>query len=240
MAVRHIAILVLVIGFGAFLYTRGVLQEHVAAGSVTVSVPDDYAAKMAFGNPVILRIVGTSLTTRGDWTGKLEAALNRCGSRPIIVDRVALAGASSTFAQINLDRIVGKTDLPKPDIVAIEFSSNDASLYHGMSVAGSRTNHRNLVETLISNDIGVALATMNPAFGRKAWERPGQDAYHSIYRELAATHSVILIDTIAAWRALTEEERDLYLPDGLHPTTEAMEQITVPAFLEAFGPVFCD
>ena len=239
MAIRILLIFLVMFGTLAFLYTRGVFHPRVDAGDATIFLPQEFPGAKELGDPVIIRIVGTSLTTRGDWPRTIEAALNQCSNAHIIVDHVAKAGNNSTFALTNLDRILGLTDIPTPDIVAIEFSGNDASLYHGMSVANSRSIHRKLVQTLHSSGIRVALATMSPAFGRKALERPGQDAYHAIYRDLSKNEPVILIDTIAVWRALSREEHGHYLPDGLHPTPDAMDSIVVPAFLEAFTPLLC-
>jgi len=239
MVLRIVALILVVLGVAVFLNTRGVFYPRVAAGGATIVMPDKIQAKKETGHPIILRIVGTSLTTRGDWTKVLEQALNACSTKTIVVDRVAKAGGSSTFAVAHLDRILGRADLMPPDYVAIEFSGNDASLYHGMPLSRSRQIHKDLVDTLRANGIGVALATMSPAFGWKALERPGQDAYHGIYRELSTAEPVILIDTIAAWRALPEEVRERYLPDNLHPTPEAMEKIIVPAFLKAMTPILC-
>ncbi|MEX2520527.1 MAG: hypothetical protein WD969_14490 [Paracoccaceae bacterium] len=41
---------------------------------------------------------------------------------------------------------------------------------------------------------GASLATLSPAFGLKAAARPGRAAYDDLYRELAASESVGLID----------------------------------------------
>ena len=55
----------------------------------------------------------------------------------------------------------------------------------------------------------VFLATMSPAWGRDAFERPGQARYHALYRDLARTRDVGLIDTTPQWYALGVEPQQV-------------------------------
>lgn len=184
-------------------------------------------------------ILGTSLTSRGDWPELLEKRLNSCAAGPVHVERIAVAGAASGWGVAALRNRLSDADIGPPDLLIVEFSGNDASLAHGYPLFISKRNHREIIRLARSAGAAVILATMSPAWGVNALERPGQDRYHALYRELAISDGVGLIDTIADWRALSRDDRRAGVPDGLHPTREAVDAIVVPAFVEAIGAIVC-
>jgi lysophospholipase L1-like esterase len=127
--------------------------------------------------------------------------------------------------------------LASSDFVIVEFTINDASLWHGMTLDKSRDRHREILKAAVAAGLPVFLATMSPAFGREALERPGQVAYRALYPDLARAEGAGLIAMVPGWQALTPDERRAALPDGLHPTDAAMAQVAVPALTAALVPV---
>lgn len=183
-------------------------------------------------------ILGTSLTSRGEWTEHLEGRLRAC-TTDVRVDRVARPGASSRWGAGALRRYLSEQD--PPDVVVVEFSGNDASLWNGFPLAASRRLHREIIAEAQAAGATVLLATMSPGWKREALERPGQDRYHALYRDLAREEGVGLIDTIPEWRALPVDVRAAWVPDNLHPTDEAaMRAIAASALEEALRPLVCD
>lgn len=178
-------------------------------------------------------ILGTSLTSRGDWPERLAGRLEDCG---VTVETLAKPGGGSSWGLAKLEEWFAAGNAA--GLVIVEFSGNDASPIRGAPLFMSRKTHRRIIETATENGALVSLATMSPAWGMNALERPGQDRYHAIYRDLARS-GVGLIDTIDVWRALTEEDRARLVPDGLHPTEEGMALIAVPAFARHVRAVFC-
>ena len=184
-------------------------------------------------------ILGTSLTSRGNWPEELGQRLSACANADVIVTRLARPGATSSWGLKALNDYFGQIGSKSPDILITEFSGNDASLYHGFPLYVSHKNHLKILELANSKSVIVFLATMSPAWGMNALERPGQSRYHALYRELAVREHIGLIDTVLTWSDLPLTERTKFVPDGLHPSEDGMHVITVPAFFEALKPIVC-
>lgn len=182
-------------------------------------------------------LLGTSLTA-GAWTADLERGLSLCRRARVVVERLAKPGANSAWGEAALRARLAAG--PAPDVVVVEFSINDSSLWRGMTLAASRARHEELLRTADQAGVTVWLATMSPAFGRKAWERPGQVAYRALYADLARKHGAGLIAMVPAWQALSVPERKRLMPDGLHPTDAAMVALAVPMLAAALEKQLCD
>lgn len=187
--------------------------------------------------PIRVLLLGTSLTHRGDWPMALQAQLSACRAGGVVVERLAMPGANSVWgAQALKERLANG---PLPDALVLEFSINDASLWHGVTLAQSDAQHRAILQLAQRATIPVWLATMSPAFGQNAWERPGQVAYRALYHDLAKEQGVGLISLAVAWQSLPAIERAAALPDGLHPTDTSMVDVAVPAIAKALAAIFC-
>lgn len=180
-----------------------------------------------------IAILGTSLTARGDWVARLQDALRRCNPE-VIVTPLAKPGANSSWGLATIT-----AQQTAFDIVIVEFSINDASLFHGMPLFLSRDRHAQILAGIRETGAIPVLATMSPAWGREAWERPGQASYRQMYRDLAQRDDVALIDTAPDWSGLAGDTRDELVPDDLHPTDAGMEKVALPAFLSALQPAVC-
>jgi lysophospholipase L1-like esterase len=218
--------------FVAALYMYGVIGTRSALPQAQLIMP-------TFGPSDRHRVAifGTSLTNRGNWVARLEARLKTCN--PLLtIEAISRPGASSRWG---IDRVAKALDAAEApyDIVIFEFSGNDASLMNGFPLFISRRLHREMIAMVRASDAIVFMATMNPAWGRDAWERPGQNRYHALYRDLANTLDIGLIDTITDWRSLSNDMRITLVPDGLHPTDAGMAMITIPAFEAALRPIVC-
>lgn len=195
------------------------------------SVPPD--------RPARLLLVGTSLTARGSWSDGVQMQLSACRPGGVLVERLARGGASSAWGEAALGERLARAGAEPPDLIVIEFSINDASLWHGMTLGKSRSRHAAMLDLAAQAGVPVFLATMSPAFGREALERPGQMAYRAAYPGLARDHGAGLIAMVPRWTALDAAARRQALPDRLHPTDAAMEAVAVPALVEALAPVLC-
>lgn len=187
--------------------------------------------------PIRILLLGTSLTHGGDWPNALQARLSACRPGKVVIERLAKPGANSLWGEQALTERLANG--PQPDALVVEFSINDASLWHGVTLSQSSDLHRAILQSDKGASIPVWLATMNPAFGREAWERPGQVVYRALYQDLATEQGAGLVSLAIAWQSLPANDRNSALPDGLHPTDVAMERVTVPAFAEALAAVFC-
>lgn len=178
-------------------------------------------------------LFGTSLLSSGAWRGEIGTRLTACRGAPVDIHILAKPGASSDWGVEQLDRLTGG------DIVIVEFAINDASIWRGMPFSTSRANHVRIVQAAKDAGATVFLATMSPAFGTKALARPGLAAYYAMYRELAETEDVGLIDDAPRWRAKGDDWLRAAIPDDLHPTNEAMAEISGRSFEAALAPFLC-
>lgn len=222
----------------AGLCSYGVIGWHIKqTSSVVVLRPQ--AQLLAKPQKIEIVFLGTSLTSQGDWTDLLGEQLMQCTSSELNIVRVAQAGASSKWGSRAFLRHVVDRKAADQRILVVEFSANDASLYNGMPLFISRRYHEALILQAHESGYTVILATMNPGYGLNAWERPGQRRYHALYRQLAEEKNVGLLDTVDMWNELSSQDRRTALPDGLHPTSAAMNAIAVPIFYKALKAVIC-
>ncbi len=179
---------------------------------------------------------GTSLSVGGRWTEPLSERLAACGIPAPRTAVIAAPGAGSDWAVRQIDRVIAA----EPDVVVIEFAINDADILDGLWLDESRRNHRRILTRLRNAlpDAHLALMTTNPAFGLRGWVRPFLDDYYAMYRTMAREADVALIDTTPHWRrALEHGEADAAIPDGLHPTADAVARIAVPEIARVVRPL---
>lgn len=212
----------------------GLLAHPAPPGSLA---PSRLPALPAGDAPLRLLVVGTSLTAGGDWPDRLGAALAACRAGPVAVERVALPGATSRWGEPALARRLATG--PAPHLVLIEYSVNDAVLPRFVPLSESRRRVTRMVEAAQAAGALPFLVTMSELHGRERWERPGIAAYRALYRDVAGETGAGLIDTLGPWRALDREALRAAVPDGAHPTPEAMARLLVPALTSGLKPYAC-
>lgn len=231
------------IGFMVFLGLYGVIGPRPTPPSVVVVPPANLPKKIRphkEGGPLLVLLVGTSLTARGNWPDMLERALTSCASQGVVIERLAKSGQGIRWGLPALQTRLSNPAMPPPDITVVEFSGNDASPRQGLPLFLARKRTLLLVETLRQAGSIAFLSTMNPGWGGEAVTRPGQARYHGMYRDVAIETGIGMIDTAPQWRALDLETRRLLVPDNGHPNDSGAELITIPAFLAALTPLVCD
>ena len=219
-----------------FMMLRGLGQGGVIHEPLTDLLPRRLSGVPQKDHSRVL-ILGTSLTAKGRWTDVLAARLSLCHLAGVTVERLAKSGANSVWGEGALRQRFASGQVP--DALVIEFSINDSSLWRGMPLSASYDRHKSMLALAQQAGVPVWLATMSPAFGYKAWERPGQSAYRRGYARLADESGAGLIAMVPDWLSLPISERNRLIPDGLHPTEEAMERIAVPAITRALAPALC-
>lgn len=186
---------------------------------------------------VTMLALGTSLSANYQWPHELARQLSRCFTRKVNIEILAVAGANSSQAA----KQFGSRRNRRPEIILIEFASNDADFLDGIGLDKSRSNHKALLGR-IREDVPraqVVLMTMNPAFGPRGWVRPELIGYYEMYREFAAYKDVALVDLAPIWsETLATTGYKVQLPDGLHPTQTAASRIILPALRNKIGDLF--
>lgn len=122
----------------------------------------------------------------------------------------------------------------QPKAILIEFLMNDCLGTSTDCIA----NTISLLNILKAGSPGskLFLMTMNPvvAGGTISASRvPVYPGFQSVYRDLATSQDVGLIDSYPDWAGLTTEN----MPDGIHPTSALNRTFLVPAIAAAIRPL---
>jgi hypothetical protein len=145
--------------------------------------------------------------------------------------KFAQVGATSRWGLAAVEELLGA----RPDIVTVEFASNDAALHRRISAAESLKNMTRIVRRLQTADSRprIYLMTMSPAKGLRGLVRPRLDQYFQMYVGIAKREGVGLIDHRPSWRALPRSLLNQAIPDGAHPIPAYSLSITLVNVVKA-------
>lgn len=180
---------------------------------------------------------GTSLTAGGAWVEQLQQLLTSSYPGKATVINSGKGAMWSKWGIDNLDkRVIEK----KPDTILIEFAINDAYLPYETSVEQARTHLENMIERILKSNskCEIVLMVMNPPIGVHLKRRPKIKDYYQMYRDVAKTQKLLLIDHYPQWERILNEDPELfnqYVPDGIHPGVEGCKSVITPAIAKALG-----
>jgi lysophospholipase L1-like esterase len=130
-----------------------------------------------------------------------------------------------------------------PDSVFLEFAMNDSLEEFHISPQQLHDNLNTMIDRILADrpQCEIILMTMNPA-----WTPPndisGQSYranladYYQANRDVAAERGLLLIDHYPNWIELRDSNPALfkqYIPDGTHPSSQALMQIVTPQIVVA-------
>ncbi len=186
-----------------------------------------FIADIPVARPLRIAVLGTSLSHGEMWPDALAERLAGCLERPVQVEVIARPGASVVWGT----QTIGAVALTDPDIVLVEFATNDADVFDGVSLRRSRQLYADLSEGLGAAvpEAAVILMTMNPVVGIRRMQRPWLRAQNRQYKDFAVTYDVGLIDLAPRWDAF---EGQVWTKDGLHPEPEFAAQLIGPAIAD--------
>ena len=168
--------------------------------------------------------LGTSLTAALP-VAMFEARASACLGRDVAATVVAAGGQTSLWGAGQLDRVIAAA----PDVIFVEFSINDADLRRRVSLSDSARAHRSILTELQTAlpQAKIVFLRLNRAYGLRAALRPRQARYDAIAHGLAMDSRAGYLDLRGQWAMAGQD----VLPDGIHPTPEAIEEITIPALV---------
>lgn len=236
MAVLLLAVAAIAVGLAAWHVVRFAGTSYGLDEPVANIGLERLAIGKTAHEPVRIVVAGTSLTNRGIWPEQLAQDLQVCRPGKVSVERAARSGANSDWGLAAVRHVLAGSPV---DLLVVEFSINDASLIHGLPLARSAANLDAMLALARAAGVPVLLATMSPAWGQKALERPGQVGYRNLYRARAGSGAAALVDTIGVWQGLARDLRRELVPDGLHPSPDGMARIQVPAMAAVLRPLLC-
>jgi lysophospholipase L1-like esterase len=207
------------------------------------------------GKKVTIVTMGTSLTG-GTWRWPdvmMNDWLNKewPGQAVLCNEGVGASASSMGFNGNMATSGLGKLDAViahKPDVVFIEFGTNDAFLPYKISVDDSKKNLNTMIDRIVAANPAteVILQTMNscmdqaqPGGGKHASDRPQVAAYFEGYREVARARGLLLVDHYRNWSKIMTNDLQLFdrlVPDRIHPQAEGYQQILLPELKATLCP----
>ena len=202
--------------------------------------------KLNAGKSCTIATMGTSLTGGSSkWVTPFSAWLSeQYGDKAKVVNFGVGASASERYlrGQSGLD-VVKKVARLKPDVVFIEFAVNDAYTPYKISLDDSKRNLNKIIDQILDANPSteVILMTMNGAMDvpskrvTGAKDRPRIAEYYQGYRDVARKRNLRVCDAWPHWQKLMKKNPSRFLefvPDGLHPTQKAYQQVLMPILKE--------
>ena len=208
-----------------------------------------------------LVVYGTSLSIQGDvaWPNTLKRALEDQTGTTVNLVKNGMDGAYSKHGKQNLQ---SKVIDPNPDVVVMEFASNDAVNRFNCTIGGcAEPNHRYMIETLRNKlpsceillyvtarpwDASSCGSTpckvcgvRNAHYCRRSAQASSDDPvekYFEMVRKLAAEYETYLADTYWDTKEIWDTNRSSYgqyIYDGHHTTQRCADEIIIPRMIEA-------
>ncbi len=211
-----------------YLIDRGFMHQTEVP---TSSLMDNLAA----GLSQTVVAYGTSLTAYGAWVGQLQAWIDAQYPGKLTMIN---SGISGSYSVTGLQYLSSHVLAYHPDTVFIEFAVNDAYTPYATTVTQSKANLNQMIDLILADNphTEIILQTMNSAWdvpggNQSAALRPDLGDYYQGYREVAAARGLLLIDNYPAWVNLQHTDTgtfQAYVPDGIHPSAEALAVMTTP------------
>lgn len=175
---------------------------------------------------------GTSLTAGnasvgGRWQPHVARALAPGKSDQIRLYNLGIPGGSSRDGLAAIGTLIKL----RPKAVTIEFLMNDCAPSHSVTLSQCADLTTQIVDAIrdMDEDTLIYLMTMNPSPNS---DRAAQPTYNEVYRTLAGTLDVGLIDTYPLWPTITPT----LAPDGVHTTLAANMATLTPAIASGLSP----
>lgn len=216
-----IAVLGTLVTFAWAIHPKGADDSHTA-------VRPSPEGPFIDGPELRVSVLGTSLSAALPVTS-LEQSISACTQLDTTVSIIAAAGQTSLWGAQQLERVIAT----RPDVIFIEFTINDADLRRRVSLQDSNRAHRDILKTLHSAlpDVRIVLLRLNRAHGLRAALRPRQARYEAQLPQLAQQTRAGYLDLRGPWSNATSAQ----IPDGVHPTPSAIDEITLPALTTLMG-----
>lgn len=203
--------------------------------STSLNARPHFLQRLESGQRLTVVVYGTSLTERSRWPELLQAELHRRYKGRIHLINSAMSGQTSRWGVRHIqDRVIEK----RPDVLFIEFAINDAKRDYRIEVEETQNNYLRMIYRVSQAlpECEIILMTMSDAKGRAEYHRQFRiHEYYQAVRNVAAEKGLMLVDLYPHWRKLRfadEALYDRYMPDGLHPTEEAIRHFMIPLLLK--------
>ncbi|QDH81222.1 SGNH/GDSL hydrolase family protein [Echinicola soli] len=193
--------------------------------------------QLAKGKDQLVVVYGTSLSSGergGAWMGEVSRQLNARYDGHLDYILSGKGGMWSTWGVQHLeDSVIAK----HPDVVIIEFAINDAFEDYHTPLSVSELNLRYMVDRIKLSDPSceIILQVMNMPVGTSAEYRPALGSYYQMYRRVARSMGLLLVDHYANWQKILDQGREEfleYVPDGIHPSNKSGREIIAPKIIE--------
>ncbi len=206
------------------------------------------------GKKITIVTMGTSLTG-GEWRWPdvmMNDWLNKAFPGQVICFNEGVGASSSSVGPYNNSALSGIDKLPavithKPDVVFIEFATNDAYLPYKISREASQKNLNFIIDRILeaNSKTEIILQTMNTVMDKPgsafqvSSDRPALVQYFQGYRDIAKKRNLLLVDHYLNWAKLMKEDPVRFnqlVPDGIHVQIPGYQEILLPELKKILDP----
>jgi lysophospholipase L1-like esterase len=221
------------------------LFQSLAMAGLDAAPPARFIQRLQAGEKVSIATLGTSLTGgQWRWVDVMKEWLDADWPGQVTVHNLGVGASASSHPPGRSGRdMVKRAAAMQPDVVFIEFTTNDAYLPYHIPVAASKTNLESMISTLRAArpDVEIILQTMNacvdkPGSGNHGSDRLQLAAYCEGYREVARARGLRLVDHYPAWLKIATEDParfDRLVPDRIHPQAAGYREVLLPALKQS-------
>jgi lysophospholipase L1-like esterase len=229
----------------------------ILAWSLVGSAYGDFLPRLEQGENLTVVAIGTSLSSaaHSTWFGEMGQWLNTRYPGKATLFNEAVSGSASKYTAAytspasGLDVQLGKALTHNPDVVFIEFGTNDAYTPYAISQQASNDNLQAMIDRIhnwaatTGNTVDIILQTMNNAAdingSAEASARPNLAAYCQGYRDVAAANHLLLVDHYPNWLDVYNSQPDhatwrSYVDSiGVHPNLLGTQNVIMPELQRA-------
>jgi lysophospholipase L1-like esterase len=231
---------------------------HIKENPETLGIKSSsslFLQKLIKGERVKIVTLGTSLTGgHWKWVNSFDEELFKFFPGKFRIINLGVGASASEYIpgimhphyhknKCGIDRVKEAAKY-KPDIVFIEFATNDSYIPYEISLKKSRDNLLYMINYLQTHtpDTEIVLQGMNAVLDCpeknvfSATDRPSLEAYIQVYKDVALAFNLKFINYYNIWKniILTDTQRFFRLvPDGIHPTEKAYSEIMIPVLMNA-------
>ncbi len=212
-------------------------QPAVAAPTPELTA---FFKKLQSGQKQTVVAFGTSVTKYGYWVTAMQQWFDQKYPGLVTVINSGGPGQNSDWGLAQVKPLVLDHH---PDLVFIEFATNDAHVRFKLTVEHAKDNLDKIVTAIQQQNPQVALVlqTMNTfwdapkGFPTAATSRPQLNAFYDNYRNYAREHNLALVDNYVKWEEMKEKDYanfQIMLPDGTHPNKNGSLAVNWPNIQE--------
>lgn len=226
---------------GKTVRLRFILSLIVAPFLLFISLQSSFAQSelvknLKQGKDQFVVVFGTSLSSGSHGASWMQVVADHFNKKYGTHLKYCLAGKGGMWSTWGVQNLEDSVISKNPNVVIMEFGINDAFEKYKTSPSVAKLNLEYMINRirLQNPSCEIILQVMNMPIGKSSGFRPNLIAYYDMYRKVAKSEKLLLIDHYPNWQKILDKgevEFLRYVPDGIHPNSESGRQIIAPLII---------